>query len=312
VGRTKAPPAATPVTTGVVFDVRRFSVHDGPGIRTTVFLKGCPLRCAWCHNPEGLSAAPEVVWRGERCIRCGTCIATCPEEALAWTGEAPVLDGTRCTLCGDCADVCYADAREVLGRTMTVDDVLAAVERDRPFYEESGGGVTVSGGEPLAQPAFLVELLAQCRARDLHTVLDTSGYAPWTVLDAVRGDVALFHYDLKLIDDARHRVVTGVSNVLILENLARLAAEGHDVVVRLPLVPGVNDDDGNLLATGRLAVELGIRRIDVLPYHRLGGDKYGRLGRDSTMPETETPSRAQVEAAVGTLRDCGLTVATTG
>lgn len=299
-------------TAGVVFDVRRFAIHDGPGIRTTVFLKGCPLRCWWCHNPEGLSAGPEVVWRGERCTRCGSCIETCPEEALTWTGDAPVLDGHRCTLCGECADACYADAREVLGRTMTVAQVLAEVERDRPFYEQSGGGVTFSGGEPLAQPDFLTDLLAACRVRDLHTVLDTSGHASWEVVDRLRQDVHLFLYDLKVVDDARHREVTGVSNAVILDNLTRLAAGGHDIVLRLPLIPGLNDDEDNLRATATLASDLGLQRLEVLPYHRLGSDKYARLGRDRAMPETAPPTEDRVAAIVATLRGFGLTAAVTG
>jgi len=193
------PLAPTTSTTGVVFDIRRCSIHDGPGIRTTVFLKGCPLRCSWCHNPEGLSAAPEVVWRAERCTRCGSCIAACPEDALHWADDAPapVLDESRCSLCGACGDECYAEAREQMGQTMDAAAVLDTVERDRAFYEESGGGVTFSGGEPLAQPEFLGELLRGARARDIHTALDTSGYAPWDVMDGLRGDVDLFLYDLK-------------------------------------------------------------------------------------------------------------------
>lgn len=295
-----------------MFDIRRFSVHDGPGIRTTVFLKGCPLRCSWCHNPEGLSAAPEVVWRGERCTRCGTCIATCPEEALAWNGDGPVLDGARCTLCGDCAAVCYADAREVLGRTMSVPEVISEVERDRPFYEQSGGGVTFSGGEPLAQPAFLAEALHSCRLREIHTVLDTSGYAPWAALDALRTDVDLFLYDVKLVDDHRHRDVTGVSNATILENLARLAAAGHEIVLRLPLIPGVNDDEDNLRDTATLAAALGVARVDVLPFHRLGSDKYARLGRDALMPDTAPPPDHRVAGVVALLHGFGLTAAGPG
>ena len=292
----------------MVFDIRRFSIHDGPGIRTTVFLKGCPLRCWWCHNPEGLSAAPEVIWRAERCTGCGTCIETCPEAALAWDGDGPILDVARCTLCGECAEVCYAEAREVLGHTMTVEQVLAAVERDRPFYEQSGGGVTFSGGEPLAQPAFLADALHACRLRDLHTTLDTSGYASWAVLDRIRHDVDLFLYDLKLTDDDRHRETTGVSNAVILENLGRLAAAGHAIVLRLPLIPGVNDDEGNLRDTAALAAMWGLTRIEVLPYHRLGSDKYARLGRCSSLPETTPPSDRRVEGVAATLSGLGLAV----
>lgn len=290
----------------MIFDIRRFSVHDGPGIRTTVFLKGCPLRCSWCHNPEGLSAAPEVVWREERCTRCGSCIAACPEEALSWVDDAPVLDGARCTLCSLCEDECYAEARQLLGRTMDAAAVLAEVERDRVFYEESGGGVTFSGGEPLSQPEFLGALLRGARAGGIHTALDTSGYAPWSVVDALRDDVDLFLYDLKHVDDERHRRFTGVSNAAILDNLTRLARLGHRIVLRLPLVPGVNDDDATIHATARLAAGLGIERVVILPFHRLGSNKYGRLGRAYDLPDTATPSAARVAAVLDMVRAAGV------
>ena len=300
------------VATGIVFDIRRFSIHDGPGIRTTVFLKGCPLRCGWCHNPEGLSAAPEVVWRGDRCVRCGACVAACPEAALRWEDAVPALDATRCTLCGACSDVCYADARDVLGRTMTVDAVIAVAERDRVFYKESRGGVTFSGGEPLAQPAFLADLLAGCRARGLHTVLDTCGEGSWEAVDRIRGNVDLFLYDLKLIDDTRHRRATGVSNARILENLAAIVAHGHAVVVRVPLICGVNDDDANIGATAALAAELGIARIVVLPFHRLGAAKYSRLGRPYPLSDAAPPSEERVTEVLGTLRHFGLAAERSG
>jgi pyruvate formate lyase activating enzyme len=298
--------------TGTVFDIRRFSVHDGPGIRTTVFLKGCPLRCVWCHNPEGLAAAPELVWRGERCVRCGACVAACPDGALRWNGDAPVLDAARCSICGACAEVCWAEARELVGRTMTAAAVLAVAERDRVFYEQSGGGVTVSGGEPLAQPAFLGALLAGCRARGLHTALDTSGEAPWEVLDRIRGLVDLFLYDLKLVSDLRHRRVTGVSNARILENLTALAGRGHAIVLRVPLVPGLTDDDCNVGAIGALAAELGIARVVVLPFHRLGTAKYVRLGRPPPLPQPTPPTDERVTEVLGALRHFGLAAERSG
>ncbi len=296
-------------TAGVVFDIRRFSIHDGPGIRTAVFLKGCPLRCAWCHNPEGLSAAPELVWRGERCTRCGTCIATCPEGALAWDGDVPVLDECRCTLCGECADACHAEAREMLGRERTVEQVLAVAERDRPFYDESGGGVTFSGGEPLAQAEFLLELLRGCKARGLHTVLDTCGYAPWGTVDLVRPHVDLFLYDLKLMDEERHRRATGVSNALVLDNARALAKAGAQLNVRLPLVPGVNDDDDNVRATGTFLAGLaGPPPVTVLPYHRLGADKYRRLKREYSLDGVAAVGPERVEHVRDLLRAQGLQV----
>ncbi|MDH5198319.1 MAG: glycyl-radical enzyme activating protein, partial [Gemmatimonadota bacterium] len=201
---------------------------------------------------------------------------------------------------------------EQLGQTMDAAAVLDTVERDRVFYEESGGGVTFSGGEPLAQPEFLGELLRGARARDIHTALDTSGYAPWVVMDGLRGDVDLFLYDLKAIGEQQHRRITGVSNAPILTNLERLAHRGHRIVLRLPLVPGANDDDENIRATGRLAARLGLERVVVLPFHRLGSDKYERLGRHYTLPDTATPSEARVIAALEILRSTGVAAERTG
>jgi pyruvate formate lyase activating enzyme len=249
------------------------------------------------------------VWRGERCTRCGTCLVTCPEHALSWNGDGPRLDECRCTLCGQCSDVCYAEAREILGRTMTAGDVLSAVERDRPFYDESGGGVTFSGGEPLAQPDFLAELLRGCRARGLHTVLDTCGYAPWETVDRIRPHVDLFLYDLKLVDDERHRAATGVSNTAILANLRALARAGARIVVRFPLVPGVNDEDTNVGAVGAFVADLpGPPPVTLLPYHGLGADKYRRLGRDYGLASVATHDPERVAQVAGALRQFGLRV----
>ena len=259
-----------PAPTGLVFDIQRFSLHDGPGIRTTLFLKGCPLRCWWCHNPESQAAGLELIRWPQRCIGCGACLEACPAGAITPAGD---VDPARCTLCGACVDACHAQARQLVGRDMTVAQALAELERDRPFYDQSGGGVTISGGEPLAQPDFLLALLRACRQADLHTALDTCGHAPWPLLDAVRPYVGLFLYDLKLIDPGRHRQVTGVSNELILDNLRALAAHGHRLILRLPVIPGVNDDDDNIRRVAALAA---IERVDLLPYHRTALDKYRR------------------------------------
>ncbi len=296
------------MTSGIVFDIRRFSIHDGPGIRTTVFFKGCPLACAWCHNPEGIGREPVLVYRANRCLRCGDCLAACPQGAIALRDGAVHTDRERCVHCGACADACYAEARELAGRRMTVEQVLAEVERDAVFYDESGGGVTFSGGEPLLQPDFLEALARDCRARGLHTALDTCGLAPWEVLDRVREHIRLFLYDVKLIDAERHCRYTGVSSALILENLRRLAGLGQRIVLRLPLVPGVNDDEANIRATGALAVELGIAEVDLLPYHRAGMEKYERLAMEYTLPEICPPAAEQVEAVAGMLRGFGLQV----
>lgn len=297
------------MTTGVVFDIKRFSVHDGPGIRTTVFLKGCPLTCWWCHNPEGQGRRPELVLRPERCIGCRACLDVCERDAIVVRDDVIVTVRERCEMCGACADVCYPAAREMVGSRMSVSEVVAEVERDRAFYEESGGGVTLSGGEPLSQPVFLRELLAALEAAGLHAALDTCGYAPWATLDEVREDVDLFLYDVKLMDAARHRQFTGVSNVTILDNLRKLCHHGHRVIVRIPVIPGINDDWENLEAIGTLAAALpSVERVDLLSYHRIGRHKYRQLGRECRMPDVYQPPPEVLFQVARRMRQLGLAV----
>jgi pyruvate formate lyase activating enzyme len=297
------------LSTGIIFDIRRFSIHDGPGIRTTVFMKGCPLSCPWCHNPEGIDPAPALVYRANRCLRCGTCLPLCPQGAIGWSNDMPTLDREKCIACGTCVAACYAEARELAGREMTVGQVVAELERDRVFYDQSGGGVTFSGGEPLLQAGFLLALLQECRASGLHTALDTCGFAPWEVLDRVRESVDLFLYDVKLIDEARHRYYTGVSNAPILDNLQALAQRGQAIVLRVPILPGINDDEETVRQIGALAASLPhLRGVDLLPYHRAGIEKYGRLDQDYRLPELCPPSAEQVEAIAHLLAGYGLEV----
>jgi pyruvate formate lyase activating enzyme len=294
------------MTNGIVFDIKKFSLHDGPGIRTTVFLKGCGLRCWWCHNPESQYRKPELMLNPAFCIGCGACVAACEQGAI---GDDLVTDRDACTHCGACVSACCADARAMVGQVMTVDEVMALVMRDVAFYDESRGGVTFSGGEPLLQPAFLLALLKVGKAQGLHTTVDTCGYAPAETLEAVGPDTDLFLYDLKLMDDAQHRQVTGVSNALILDNLRALSARGSRVILRVPVVPGINDDAANIDQIGALAVSLpGIERVDILAYHRVGGDKYARLGRANPMPPAEPPSDEHMAAIKRTLENYKLQV----
>jgi len=302
-----------PLITGTVFDIRRYSIHDGPGIRTTVFLKGCALSCWWCHNPESQAAGPEVVLRGDRCIRCGACVAACPHGAIAWVDGAPLTDRSKCEACGTCTQACWAEAREVAGRPMTVDQVVAAAERDRPFYEDSGGGVTLSGGEPLRQAAFAAALLREAKRRGLHTALDTCGHAPWSRLDRLRADVDLFLYDLKLADPARHRRYTGVGNARILANLRALSRLGHRITLRVPVVPGITDDAENIDALCAIAAALAHPpAVDLLPYHNVGVGKYQRLDRTYRLPHTDAPTRRRMDEIVATMAAAGLPVVRDG
>jgi pyruvate formate lyase activating enzyme len=298
---------------GLVFDIQRFSIHDGPGIRTTVFLKGCPLACPWCHNPESQATTPELIFWPGRCIGCEACLIACPHGALSIAIEEGarriVTNAAHCQLCAGCVDACYAGAREIVGRRMTVGEVLVEVARDVPFYDQSGGGVTFSGGEPLAQPEFLAGLLRACRAREIGTAVDTCGYAPWSVVDRVRPYVDLFLYDLKLMDDARHRQVTGVSNELILDNLQRLAAAGHRLRARVPVIPGLNDDEANIDALGAFVAALpGAVSVDLLAYHPTARDKYQRLGRDYPLEALQPPTERQMAAVAARLRAFGTSV----
>ncbi len=273
---------------GTVFQVMRFSVKDGPGIRTTVFLKGCPLRCAWCHNPESQLPEPEVVFREERCVRCGACRSLrSPEEKAA---------------------ACPAEAREVIGRATSVAQVIAQVLRDVPFFDESGGGVTFSGGEPLMQPEFLEGLLAVAHEQGLHTAVDTCGLAPTETVLALAERVDLWLYDLKAIDPVRHEEFTGQPNGLILTNLDALARRGAKVQVRLPLVPGYNDDDENLAQTAAFLRERGLRQVSVLPYHAAADAKYSRLKRQNPMGELRDCPPERAKAAAALLRAAGLDV----
>lgn len=294
---------------GLVFDIKKFSIHDGPGIRTTVFLKGCPLHCSWCHNPESQTPGPVRLFRENRCIRCGACLLVCEHDAIHQNGRGLWTDDEKCTLCGACADACYAEARQIVGQVMTVSRVMAEIERDIVFYDESGGGVTFSGGEPLMQPEFLQALLQSCQRREIHTALDTCGFAPWETIDRIRPYVDLFLYDLKLMDDDTHRRFTGVSNHRILTNLEALSEHGHGIILRIPIIPGINDDEENVGQIAEFAAKLPcLAGIDLLPYHTTASDKYERLGLAYELQETHPPSTEILTHTAGLLRKFGLQV----
>ena len=295
---------------GLIFNIQRYSVEDGPGIRTTVFLKGCPLRCAWCHNPEGLASEPEIYVIESMCLACGKCRQVCPvslvEKARSPEPLPPRVAG--CQLCGACVEECPPHARRMVGQSMTVTQVLDVILRDRVFFEDSGGGVTFSGGEPLMQPAFLLGLLQACRAQGIHTVVDTSGLAPYEHLLAIAPLVDLFLYDLKLMDDAAHRRYTGVSNRLILENLSKLGRVHRQIWLRVPCVAGVNDQAGELRGAAQFAASVpGVRQVTLLPFHWLGMHKRRRIGTPVTAPDFRTPSADEMGRAVGIFQDAGLT-----
>lgn len=265
---------------GICFDIQRYSIHNGPGIRSTVFLKGCPLSCPWCHNREGLDPEPELVLEGERCVRCGACLSVCPHGGGEDAGEGLPHVPAACVRCGRCVEACAMEARRLVGRSMSVSEVVGKAERDRPFYEETHGGVTFSGGEPFMQPAFLLACLRACRERDLHTAVDTCGYAPKAVMLESMAFTDLYLYDLKSVDAGRHRALTGVPPRPITENLQALDEAGARIWVRLPLIPGINDDEMSLEGIGRFVAALSrTRRLHLLPYEHHGRGKGGRGAR---------------------------------
>jgi pyruvate formate lyase activating enzyme len=281
------------MTTGLVTNIQRYALQDGPGIRTTVFLKGCPLACAWCHNPENISRQPQVMVVETRCLRCGECLAACPQPSAAVLAPDPVTlrAPAGCTHCGACVDACPTGARTLLGQEWTVEEVMNAVVRDRLFYESSGGGLTVSGGEPLLQFDFLQALLAAAKAEEIHTALDTCGFAPEGRLLELLPLVDLFLYDLKAINEEQHLRLTGVSNRLILDNLRRLADLQAQLWLRIPIVPGVNDDPAELELLAQFAASLGrVRQVNLLPYHTTGIGKVHRLHQVYALDHVVPPS----------------------
>jgi pyruvate formate lyase activating enzyme len=287
------------------FNIQRFSTEDGPGIRTTVFFKGCPLRCRWCHNPEGLSPRPELMWYDMRCIGARACLTACSVGALELTPHGMCIDRQGCTACGACVDACPAGALEVIGRSWTAEDLLVEVQKDAAFYDTSGGGVTLSGGEPLAQPDFVLAFCRLCKEAGLHVALDTCGAASWSHYQPVLPFVDLVLYDLKMWDGDRHRAATGVDNTAILDNARRITAAGLPIWVRTPIIPGGEAqpklgtaDEANIAVLAEfIAVELlTVCRWDLLAYTNLGQPKYHRLDRPYALEGTPLLTRAEMES----------------
>lgn len=291
---------------GTIFNIQRYSVQDGPGVRTTVFFKGCPLRCLWCSNPESQKSHPEVSHRNTLCNKCGRCLEACPRDAIGLHDEGVRIVRSRCDNCGACVAVCYPGALEVLGREATEEEVLAEARKDALFYRNSGGGVTVSGGEPLAQPGFVARLLARCQQAGLHTTVDTCGHASTAALEMVVPYADLVLYDVKHTDEAAHRRATGLSVKRVLANAAAVARAGVPIIMRLPLIPGINDSEANITATARFALDLGVPRLDLLPYHRFGASKYANLDRRYRLDGLASPSEEEVQRLKALIESMGL------
>lgn len=297
---------------GTIFNVQRASFHDGPGVRTTVFLKGCPLRCPWCHNPEGISTHPQVTISQSRCLSCGSCTAACPRpEGPLPAGATLGQDG--CTVCGACFTACPTAARERVGDSWTVPGLLEAIRRDAPVFAASGGGVTFSGGEPLAQADFLLACLDACRAAGLHTAVDTCGVAPRRVVVEVARRADLLLWDIKHLDPERHAAATGADLAVVLDNLAAAAEAGAPIWLRVPLMAGYNDDGATVAAVGELARSLGVvRRICLLPYHPTGTGKAVRLGGAAAPPRFAPPPPERLQSLAAELAATGIEITVGG
>lgn len=321
-----------------IFDIKKYAIHDGPGIRTTVFFKGCPLSCMWCHNPEGISLTPQVIYDEKRCIGCMACIEVCPDNCLLmkqknsskiFQNHSVPLEENKagldnfeqfeCKHCGACADICPSRARELVGKQHSVNTILRLIKKDIPFYENSKGGVTFSGGEPLMQWEALLELLKGCRDLEIHTAVDTTGFALWPVLEKIAAFTDLFLFDLKMMDDQRHKFYTGVSNQLILSNLEKLSMQKSLITIRIPLIPGVNDDNTNIDKTGQFILSLTdnmadsgrgecVTEVHLLPYHDFQQSKYSKFGIEYRAQDISPPTDDLIGNVKNRLHALGLKV----
>jgi pyruvate formate lyase activating enzyme len=310
--------------TGRVYDIQGFSVQDGPGIRTTVFLKGCSLRCPWCHSPESQQFYSQLSWMSMRCAgieKCGKCLEVCSKRAISHgrlvrhpaTQEEIRhihIDRSVCDNCGDCVAVCHHKALVICGTDYTVEDLLKRLLKDAPFYENSGGGVTISGGEPLSQPDFTLQLLMRLKESGIHTALDTTGHVPYEVIKRILPYTDLFLYDLKHMDSEQHRIVIGVSNELILENAMKIAEAGGKIQIRIPVIPDFSDSGESIREMGLFCRSLGkaVSVIQLLPYHNLGVMKYQRLDDSKPVLEAEPPSEEKIRSLKEVLESLGLPV----
>ncbi len=288
------------MTNGLIFDIKRYAINDGPGIRLTVFFKGCPLACTWCHNPESISPKAQKMYSEKRCIGARACIAACPNNALTLTPQGVVTDTDACRLCGKCAQACPTHAIEMSGEAIDIDAIMKAIENESLFFDQSEGGVTFSGGEPLLHHRALKALLQRCAALHIHRVVDTALYAQPDVVKEIAENTDLFLVDLKLMDSAKHRTYTGVPNELILQNIEMLAAMDADFLIRIPLIQGINADRDNIEASASFLASLPWNRkqVNLLPYHDIAQNKHKRLGIDHNSQGMTEPSQDTLDEVV--------------
>jgi pyruvate formate lyase activating enzyme len=292
----------------IVFNIQRYSIDDGPGIRSTVFLKGCPLSCLWCSNPESQNPLPEVTYRYTSCKRCGSCVIACPLGLISLEEDGIHIDRKRCDRCGKCIQACIPEALKMSGKKMTVDEVFNVVKRDIDFYKSSGGGVTCSGGEILSQADFTAELFRRCREAGINTCADTSGYGTPEAMEKILRHSDLIYFDLKHMNPAVHEEICGQSNDLILGNLSMAAQSGVSLVIRVPLIPGYNDTEDNLRAIAKAVVDITGDKtpVNILPYHRYGANKYRMIDKQYRLENVEAPAEEELEKAKRIFESFGL------
>lgn len=295
------------ISSPTIFSIKQYAIHDGPNIRTTVFFKGCPLSCQWCHNPEGLSSQIELIADFDKCIGCKECVSGCPEQALTFVNKNIIRDEAKCSLCLECLEICPALVYETSGYHTNVNEVMTEIKKDLPFYDQSGGGVTFSGGEPLMQPDFLYDLLNECEQLGIHRTVDTSLFAADHIVNRISDKTNLFLVDLKLMDAKKHKLYTGVDNTVIHSNFKNLIQQGQQCRVRVPLVPGINDDDENLQATASFLSNFDQDiPVDLLPYHSSATAKYSKLGMDYPLYSIKATA-PRLEKAMAIFHTFGIT-----
>jgi len=295
---------------GKIYDIQRFAIHDGPGIRTLIFMKGCPLTCLWCSTPQTQKSSPDLLYIETHCNKSLRCVDECPEKAIIFSDKEKIeINRNLCNSCGKCVDVCPSQALKLVGEQKTVEQLFQDIKKESNFYRRSGGGVTIGGGEPTMQHEFVAALLKKCKEMYVHTAMETCGYVKWEQLAKILEHIDLLYFDIKHMDSRIHEEITGVSNELILEN-ARKASKIQPIIIRIPLIPGLNDSEENILNTAKFASELGgnFLRIELLPYHKFGTGNYEQLGREYKLKDTEPPSEEHMNNLKKIIESCGVKV----
>lgn len=295
---------------GLIYGIQKFAIHDGPGIRTLVWMKGCPLKCLWCSSPHTQKFSPEILYIESKCKKCQTCVNECPKEAIKLSDEGKIkIDRNLCDTCGKCVETCQNQALKLVGDERTVEELYHDIMKDSPFYRRSKGGVTIGGGEPTMQHEFVKEVFKKCKETYVHTAMETCLYAKWENLEKILDFVNLLYFDIKHMDSDTHKKITGVSNELILDN-ARKASKVTPIILRIPLIPGYNDSEENILKTAKFAAELGenLLRIELLPYHKFGTLTYKQLGRKYELKDVEPPSEENLIKLKELIESCGVKV----